>query len=143
MKKSLMLAVLVVAMLAIGVSSAFADTSAVTVSAQVNAKLTLTLDKSAVDFGAVTPGTAVAPQTVNVNVKSNKDYTLGSATTGQNVLMGLGTATPPAGTISKATGPGASAGNNWLDTYSLAVPWDTAPSATALAATVTYTVVQQ
>ena len=141
MKKSLMLAVLVVAILAIGVSSAFADTSAVSVAAQVNAKLTLSLDKGVIDFGAVTPGTPAA-DTVTVNVKSNKDYTLSSLVTGQNVLMGLGTTTAP-GNMSKLTGVGADAGRNWPDTYSLNVPWDTDPSATALTATVTYTVVQR
>ena len=152
MKKSLMLAVLIVAILAISVSSAFADTvvvpgtgspnstatDTVTVKATVNSKLTLTvittdLGVQTVDFGAVDPGVAQAAKTVSLNVKSNKTYNLTVVKAG-DATIGLTTSLPA------TTGGVVTASQPYTDTYNLTAPWTTAPG--VYTATVQYTVLQ-
>ena len=154
MKKSLLLGVLAIAILLMGaVAYASADTAVyskngvgiqsqtatVTVKAAVESKLELTVvtpnNTQTVDFGTVDPGTPVNSPAINVTVKSNRNYDLSSATAGQVAAMGLTTlgltasnAIPTSGTL-------------YNDTYSLNVPWTTAPG--NYTATVQYTVTQR
>lgn len=152
MSKSLILTVLVaVALLAGTVTYATADTAitygtggasktasdTVTVQATINAKLTLTVVTPAasqtVDFGAVNPGTAYGPTAVNVTVQSNKPYDISKVTTGAapiNLTTTLGNSSANART----------AGQLFVDNYSINVPWTTDPG--AYTATVQYTVIQ-
>ena len=161
MKKSLMLAALVVAIMAIAVSSAFAADTAtvtgtlvagkltasdtVTVKATVNPKLVLAVTTPVatqiVDFGgAVDPGTVTATQPVSLAVWSNKTYDVQIVKGGQAALMGLITTLGVSSANPKTTVPENAAGHLFNDTYSLNVPWTTDPG--SYTATVQYTVVQ-
>jgi uncharacterized protein (UPF0333 family) len=153
MKKSLMLAVLVVAiMLVVGVSSAFADTATitpaggvatdtVTVKANVQAKIVLAVTTPAntqtVDFGNVYPGQNYS-QSVSLAVWSNKGYTITESKVGDTVI-GL-TTSAITGAYPKTTLGENSTGHVISDTYSLNVPWNADPQ--AYTATVQYTVTQ-
>ena len=161
MKKSLMLAILVVAILAIGISSAFADTATVngtlvagkltasdtvTVKATVNPKLVLAVTtpvgvSQTVDFGgAVDPGTVTGTQPVSLNVWSNKKYDVQIDKTGSFAAMGLITTLAASSANAKTLLAENAAGHLFNDTYSLNVPWSSDPI--AYTATVVYTVVQ-
>jgi hypothetical protein len=150
--KSLILVVLVVVVLLAGAATyATADTAiiygtggasktasdTVTVRATLNPKLTLTVVTPAasqtVDFGAVNPGTAYGPTAVNVTVQSNRPYDVSKVITGAgpiNLTTTLGPSSANART----------AGQLFVDNYSINVPWTTDPS--AYTATVQYTVIQ-
>jgi predicted ribosomally synthesized peptide with SipW-like signal peptide len=161
MKKNLMLVVLAVAiLLAVGVSSAFADTATVngvlvtgkltatdtvTVKATVNPKLVLAVTTPAaaqtVDFGtSVDPGTVTATQPVSLAVWSNKTYDVTVTKGGSFTAMGLITTLGNSTTNAKTTVGENAAGHAFSDTYSLNVPWNSDPI--AYTATVLYTVVQ-
>jgi hypothetical protein len=108
----------------------------VTAKAFVNDKLTLTIvtpnAPQTVDFGNVDPGVAQTPQAVNLTVQSNRNWAMSISKVG-DATMGLTTSLGSA-----SGGPTASA--PYVDTYSLTVPWTTAPG--AITATVQYTVTQ-
>lgn len=150
MKKSLLMVVLAIAILLVAVASATADTvivpgagsplsaaDTVNVSATVNARLQLTVTTpdpaQTVAFGNVVPGTTYNSTPVDLNIRSNQPYDLGIATAGNTAELGMTRSL--AGFAAHARG-----NDNFSDTYSLDVPWTTAPG--AYAATVTYTVVQ-
>jgi hypothetical protein len=149
MKKSLFLGVLVGAILLLGaVSYAAADSvtipgvagtasDIVTVNAAINPKLVLTVVTPAaaqsVDFGTLDPGTASGAQAVNLSVQSNKTYDVSVAKVG-DAAIGLST------TLADSANNARTAGQAFVDSYSLNVPWTTAPG--AYTATVQYTVVQ-
>ena len=109
----------------------------VTVTAKINSKLTMTVQTPAatqtVDFGAVTPGTAVASQVVTMTIQSNRTYDVSVATVGAAPL-GLTT------TVGNSTSNARTAGQAFVDTYSLNVPWTTSPG--SYTATVQYSIIQ-
>jgi hypothetical protein len=154
MKKSLVLAVLTVAVvLLVGVTSACADTvtipggtyvantatDVVTVSATVNPKLVLEVVTpgagQTVDFGACDPGTAYGPQPVTLTVWSNRGYSI-ATTKANDAAIGLSTVNIDGAYAKSASNAGAT----FNDSYSLNVPWTTDPG--AYTATVLYTVLQ-
>jgi len=157
MKKSLMLAVLAVAiLLVVGVSSAFADTATITagafaaktatdtvlVTATVNPKLVLQVvtpdpGVQTVDFGNVDPGTTTAAHNVTFTVWSNRTYNVTITKGGQWALMGLNTTASNGVNVPASA---SNAGSSTVDAYTLQVPWST-PNA-AYNAQVLYTVVQ-
>ena len=151
MKKSVLFGALVVAVLLSAAAYATADSvtytapngnprttsGTVNVSATVNPKLTLTivtpLVSQAVDFGAVDPGVATGPQTVNLSVSSNKKYDLSKTIVGA-APIGLTT------TLGASLANAETAATPFSDAYSINVPWTTAPG--PYTATVQYTVTQ-
>jgi hypothetical protein len=153
MKKSLTLGALVVAIMLIAVSSAFADSvtttgtlvggkltsvDTVSVKATINSKILLTVvtpvASQTVDFSAVDPGTSYGPQAVTLTVQSNKAYDLTKITAGQSALMGLSTS------LANSLANAKTASQVFTDNYSLNVPWTTDPG--NYLATVQYTAVQ-
>jgi hypothetical protein len=118
-------------------SPSLTASSTVTVKAMLNDKLTLTVVTPAasqtVDFGNVDPGTAVGPQAVGLTVQSNRTYDLSKSTVG---AAALGLTTSLANSAANAR----TAGQAFVDNYSINVPWTTAPGART--ATVQYTIVQ-
>ncbi len=160
MRKQIMFGVLAVVMLFGVVGLASADSVAypgsgtprvasnaadlVDVKATVNPKITLTISTPAaaaqtVDFGDADPGVP-ENQNVIVAVDSNKDWSGTTALSGDNALLGL--TTTLTGGFAGVKGNSATGGNTLTDTYTINVPWDTAPSATGYTAFVQYTVTQ-
>ena len=155
MKKSLVLAVLALAiLLVVGVGSAFASdtatvtagtfvaktaTDTVTVSATINAKLLLVVTTpdaaQSVNFGAVDPGTT-ANKNVTVQVLSNKGYTVSETLNGA-APIGLTVSNSAVGSYTKAADD---TGKSWTQNYKIQVPWNTDPG--SYTATMLYTVVQ-
>ena len=150
MKKSVLLSALVVAVLLGAAAYATAESitytaasgikttnGTVNVVASVSPKLSLTLSTPAsgqtVDFGPVDPGGATLPQTVDVTVRSNKNYDLTKAITGA-APIGLLT------TLADSTGNAVTSGQLFSDAYIVNIPWATAPG--VYTATVQYTVTQ-
>ena len=152
MKKTLLLAVLAVALLLgaaayasaasvtyPGSGSPFSTaTGSVTVTATVNPKINLTIvapdATQTVNFGAVDPGVTSGTKTVSLSVDSNRNFTMTKAITGQNALLGLATSL-----ASGATGvPGAA--TPFTDNYTITPPFTTAPG--VYNAFVQYTVTQ-
>lgn len=96
--------------------------------------LTLTIDTTSVDFGAVDPGVTSAAAGVKLTVASSAPVTITRVLTGDVALLGLSVTgaaegLKPAGTAIYA------------DAYTITPPWTTDP-AVALQATVAYTVTQ-
>lgn len=112
---------------------------AVDVKATVNPKITLTVDtpddSQEVLFGDVYPGTAVTAD-VDLEVKSNKAWSMVVVQDGDDAELGLST-TAPASIFANYGDKGERAGT---DTYTVDVPWDTDPG--DYVATVQYTVTQ-
>jgi hypothetical protein len=109
----------------------------VTVNATVNPLLTLTIETpdaaQTVDFGNVDPG-ATPSDDVTVTVESNQQWDMTKTASGDVADLGL--------TTSLAAPQDVSAGSNtYTDTYSLDVPWTTAPG--AYTAYVQYSVTQE
>ncbi len=132
------------AVLATAAPQTYADgvPGTVTVSANVNPKLVLTIatpntDGLTVDFGTVDPGSSYGPQTVNLNVKSNLKYDLTHVLTDATPIGLSNTFTD----VSTATKPATVAGDDYTDVYSLNVPTNADPGAHT--ATVVYTATQQ
>lgn len=105
----------------------------VTVNANVQPTLTLTVTTMTVDFGNVYAGTVTAEKYVGVEVKSNTAYTLDRSYGANNVEMGLETDLPN-GTA------GAKPGASYTDTYTLNPQWSVDPG--AISTSVQYTVYQ-
>lgn len=109
----------------------------VTVTASANPKLTLTITTpdpgQTVAFGAQDPMSG-ATANVTVGVKSNKAYDLDTTLAGDFTLMGLTTSVGDL--LAEPKGDTA-----YNDVYTLNIPWTT-DGATALSATVVYTVTQ-
>jgi cytochrome c biogenesis protein CcdA len=105
-------------------------TGTVGVTASVEAKLTLAVPGTVV-FGMLDPGTAASPQTVSIEVQSNKTWT-GSSTVTGDAVMGLTTALPTFG--------GNKGEDTLTDTYNVTVPWTTDPG--NLTASVLYSATQ-
>jgi hypothetical protein len=118
-----------------GASKTASDT--VSVTASINAKLVVSFTtpnaSQTVDFGNVVPGTTYGPQTVSLNVQSNKTYNVSSTIAGA-APIGLTTS------LANSTNNPRTAGQGYTDNYSLNVPWTTDPG--NYTATVTYTIVQ-
>jgi hypothetical protein len=109
----------------------------VTVNATVNPLLTLTIETpdaaQTVDFGNVDPG-ATPSDDVTITVESNQQWDMTKTTSGDVADLGLST--------SLAAPQDVAAGQNtYTDTYSLNVPWTTAPG--AYTAYVEYSVTQE
>jgi len=144
MKRTAFIATAVAAMV-LGIfayaGAATTATDTVNVKATVNPKITLTLDKTAVDFGAVDPE-ANTSATVGIAVKSNKDFKIvragdGTSAAFQTALGLTQTAAPFDGAALQTK-----SGNATLtDTYTINVPWSTTPG--DYVANYTYTVTQQ
>ena len=154
MKKSVVFALIILAMLfVVAVPAAFADvatstatpvaghltaTDTVSVSATINSKLVMRVTTpgaaQTVNFGNVDPGSTTTTS-VAVTVWSNKAYTFGSAASGSVALMGLSTVA-----FAPNWGKTNDSGQAFADTYTLTVPWNTDPA--AYTSTVTYTAVQ-
>jgi hypothetical protein len=148
-KRNLILGVLVTAVLMLGAATyAQADTATVygvggtatdtvTVKATINPKLTLTVDTPAatqtVNFGTLDPGDFSGPQLVTLTVQSNKTYDISVAKSGDTTI-GLST------TLGDSSTNARTAGQAYIDRYSLSVPWTTSPG--SYTATVQYTVTQ-
>jgi hypothetical protein len=161
MKKAVLFGVLAAVMLFGIVGLAWADTAQfdgtgdplsatnsanlVDVTANVNPKLSLTITTTdgttpgelLVDFGAVDPDTAYS-ETVDLEVKSNKLWTMSTTLGGQDTEIGLTTSDND--TIFGALSYGTRGVKTGTDTYGILVPWDT--PAGSYAATVQYTVTQ-
>ncbi len=147
MKKTLLLAVLAVAMFLGAVSFATADSATyasgapgtVTVNANVNSKLTLTIVTpdagQSVDFGTLDPGAVAGGESVSLNVKSNKAYDLTEAITAVAAdEIQLTT------DFTNVAGAAKTASQNYTSNYTLTVPFDAAPGAHST--TVVYTATQ-
>lgn len=108
----------------------------VAVTATVSPKLTMTIDTpddaQTVDFGIVDPGSLVTRPAVNVAVQSNKAFGLTVGTSGDVAALDFQTTALAAG--------GAAGVTNFSDTYSVNVPWSTAPG--VYHTTVQYTAAQ-
>lgn len=143
MRKVLLIAVVAFAALLVMATPAMAATATDTVSvtATANASVSLTLDRHLVDFGALDPGVATGPEVVNVNVKSNANYTVLRTMAGQFAQIGLGIATNPNFNGVFVYGPSPLLGDDYVENYTANVPWTTLPG--AYAASVTYEVVTQ
>ncbi len=154
MKKSLLLAVLAVALFlsaaayASAVSQTYTGTGSpfstasgsVTVTATVNPLINLTIvapdATQTVNFGAVDPGVTVGGKTVTLSVSSNRGFSLTKTVTGASAALGLVTSLPN-------SGPGVNLkGLNtpFTDNYSITPPFTTDPG--VYNAFVQYTVTQ-
>ena len=120
-----------------GSGSPFSTEGTVTVNATVNPLLTMTITTpdaaQTVDFGNVDPG-ATPSDDVTVTVESNQIWDMSKATSGDVAELGLTTSLAAPTNVAAGT-------NTYTDTYSLNVPWATAPG--AYAAYVQYTATQQ
>lgn len=96
--------------------------------------LSLTVDRSSLDFGVLDPGSPSAKVPVLVTVVSNVGYSITRDITGDVVEMGL-TVTGSAFGV-KPAGSGL-----FLDDYQILIPWSTIPGV-GMRANVVYTVVQ-
>jgi len=152
MKKTMLLAILAVAMLLGAASYATAAShtyygsgspnssasGSVTVTATVNPKINLTIvapdAAQTVDFATIDPGVASAIKTVNLSVDSNRAFTMTKAVTGQSALLGLTTSLASGATGVKG------AGTAFSDDYQIDVPFTTDPG--VYNAFVQYTVTQ-
>lgn len=109
----------------------------VTARATVNPMIALTITTpdvgQAVEFGAVNPETAHS-DTVNLEVRSNRNFDLTRSITGDVALMGFSTSLGAQMNQVRGVRP-------FSDTYSINVPYTTLPG--SYAASVTYTVTQQ
>jgi len=128
-KKTLLLAVLAVALFLGAVSFATADTATyasgapgtVTVNANVNSKLTLTITTpdagQSIDYGIVDPGDTITGESVGLNVKSNRAYDLTEAITplAADELQVTSDFTDVAGAAKTAS-------QNYTSNYTLTVP---------------------
>lgn len=119
----------------------------VTVTFTIPTILELTITGSPVAFGTVTPGVATAPQSVNVNVKSNvyydltyttTDFTSGTNTVPIGRLTYSGTTFLASGSIDSNHAPTTSSGLDHTYDYVLTVLWSDAAAA-GYTGTVTYT----
>ena len=139
MKRTIVIALIVVCMMFGVVAYATAGTTTATgsvaVSVTPNALITLALSTNTVAFPAIDPGVASAPMPVIVTVSSNKGYDLTKTITGA-APMGLTTTLAPI--TAKAGVKGITA---YPDSYQVTVPW-TSDGGTALSATVKYDVTQ-
>lgn len=153
MKKTAFIAAAVAAMV-LGIfayaGAATPATGTVTVKANVNPKLELTLSSNTIDFGPVDPGTT-GSSAETLTVKSNKSFTVSrgaetgfstddaSAVKATSLSEALGltlTGAPFDGSVTQPKG-----GNTTLtDTYSYNIPWTTNPA--NYSANYTYTVTQ-
>ncbi len=148
-RKTIIAAVVAVAMLASMGVFAVADTAEydvsgvdtevsgeVTARANIRPILVLTITTpdapQTVDFGDVEPEDTDSA-VVDIEVKSNKIYDLTKTVVGDVIEMGFET------TLEDALGEGRGV-NDYSDTYSIDIPWDTEPG--EYTATITYTVTQ-
>lgn len=99
----------------------------------INQWLTMTVDRNAINFGALTPEIPSAIENIRISVDSNIAYTFSRSVSGTVSAMGL-TITGPAVGV-QPSGP-----RLFIDAYQAIAPWDTDP-ATPLSVTVAYTVV--
>lgn len=137
MKKAI-LAIMVVTLILAAASVAGAANSTVTVGAQANGKLTLSVDNPTVTFPAIDPGTPDSiANAVTVSVSSNKGFTTTKTITDAdaNGPMGLSTA---GFVVSAANAKG---DYTWPETYSINIPWTATPDV-PLSASVLYTALQ-
>jgi len=126
MKKMLIVATLVVALVSglVAYAVAAGDSGTVTVTARVRPVIQLTINTPTLAFGDVLPGDA-ATLAAAYNVRSNDSFTISkSLTSGTQADLGLTTAGTPGGTQAKA--PGAP-GRNYSEDYSIDIPWTTDP----------------
>ncbi|MDI6900985.1 MAG: hypothetical protein QMC79_04765 [Anaerosomatales bacterium] len=140
MKKTMIIAAVVLSMVLGIVAYAYAvDSNPVTVSATVNPRIQLSLTSTALDFGTVLPEDTATLSTT-LNVRSNTDYTITRAATGDDLatLLGLSISGVPL-SASQPKAP-AAAGQDHTDDYSINVPWTTDPG--SYTADYVYTVVQ-
>ncbi len=136
--KRLILVVLMAAIVLIAASIAYADTSNVSVTAQSNSLLTISVTTSTVDFGPRDPGSPVTiPGATTVNVASNKLFTLSKAITDNTTTNGNTGLTTTGATL------GALSPNSYSypENYTIEIPWTVAPGQ-ALGASVVYTALQ-
>jgi hypothetical protein len=96
--------------------------------------LTMTIDATSVDFGAVDPGVTSAPRVVNVTVDSSAPFTITRLLSGDFALLDL----IVTGAANGAKPAGLAA---YADSYSITPPWTTDPDVPLLAQ-VQYTAVQ-
>jgi hypothetical protein len=141
MKRTMFVAIAILAIILGIVAYATADTgntgtpATVTVGATVNAHLSIELDKSALTFVAIDPGTTSPAQVVTVTVKSNKPYSLEKTFAGDWAAMGLAT------TLVTDSDKDLSVGSTpYPDTYTVNFPYTTDP--TSYSANVQYTAAQ-
>jgi hypothetical protein len=95
--------------------------------------VSLTMDSTEIDFGALSPGTPSAIRTISYQVDSNAGCTVSRSVTGDVTLMGL-TVTGPALGVA-AAGP-----QTYVDGLQATAPWSTDPG-TNLRVTISYTAV--
>jgi flagellar basal body-associated protein FliL len=148
MKKTLLLAVLAVALFlgavayATAASQTISGTSpvsgSVTVTATVNPKINLTIVSpdatNTVNFGAVDPGVTSGIKTVTLSVDSNKIFSVSKTITGSNAQLGLVT------TLANSSGNAKGAAVPFSDNYTITPPFTTDPG--TYNAFVQYTVTQ-
>ncbi len=145
MKRTILIAALVVALVfgVVAYSTAATATDSVNLQATVNARITLTAPADH-NFGPMDPG-ATASYSGNVNVRSNAPFTVMRTVAGNSAEIGLLVSGPPAigngvaGPV-QAKAP-AAAGVNFNETYDVNIPWTTDPG--TYIATVTYDAVTQ
>ena len=127
MKKLAIVAVLIAVVVFGIVAYASADTTATqTVTVKVTSKplLTMTVSTNAVDFGSVDPGEVPDAKSVTVTVASNRLYNL-QKTGGTDLTMGLTSTLQDHQDKNLAK----TAGQAYVDTFNLTMPWTTNPGA--------------
>ena len=138
MKKITLIAVIMVVMIFGAVAYSFAAPEAsdsVDVSATVGRKIEITVPAT-LDLGTILPD-ASAYGTVNVDVRSNKVYTISRDIVNPVGLTVTGIAIP----AGFAKTPGVGTVDTWTDTLNGAVDWN-ATAGTTLTCNVTYTAAQ-
>lgn len=142
MRRTVILALVVIALVASVAGYANAANENVVVTAKVNPKFEMTINKNAVDFTDIDPGTTYSDNSTVITVKSNKAWDFSMSDVVDPMLSGLLTEST---SIPKGTGK--SKGVHTITaTYDLDLTKDAAwqlDPGTNYTATYTYTAVQQ
>lgn len=144
MKRTMIVVLLAAVALFAMVGTAHAATSVpgtVTVAAQINKTVTLTITGGSVNFGPVDAGGFASNSGVDIKIRSNAPYTVSRVPDSNCTTMGLNITTNGAGVfdgvavLPKAPQVG---GQDYPETYTITVPWTTIPA--AYSGNVVYTV---